>query len=76
MGNSSRNNGHDTHLLVGMFIVSSAAKRNKERYRTGSSIWRARSEAALARKRGEAKLLLTRGVQVSYDKVQVLFSGY
>ena len=60
-------------LLVGVFIVSSAAngiRRDIEQVRASA---RARSEAALARKRGEAKLLLTRGVQVSYDKVQVLF---
>ena len=60
-------------LLIGMFIVSSAASgitRDIEQVRSSA---RARSEAALARKRGEAKLLLTRDVQVSYDKVQVLF---
>jgi len=60
-------------LLVGMFIISSAAAgitRDIEQVRSSA---RARSEAALARKRGEAMLLLTRDVQVSYDKVQVLF---
>jgi branched-chain amino acid transport system ATP-binding protein len=60
-------------LLVGMFIISSAAvgiTRDIEQVRASA---RARSEAALARKRGEAKLLLTRDVQVSYDKVKVLF---
>ena len=60
-------------LLIGMFIISSAAagiNRDIEQVRASA---RARSEAALARKRGEAKLLLTRDVQVSYDKVKVLF---
>jgi ABC-type branched-subunit amino acid transport system ATPase component/sugar phosphate permease len=60
-------------LLIGMFLISSAAggiTRDIEQVRASA---RARSEAALARQRGEAKLLITRDVQVSYDKVQVLF---
>ncbi|MEG3586909.1 MAG: MFS transporter [Actinomycetota bacterium] len=60
-------------LLIGMFIISSASagiNRDIEQVRASA---RARSEAALARKRGQAKLLLTRDVQVSYDKVKVLF---
>ncbi len=60
-------------LLVGMFIVSSAASGIRRDIEQVQASARARSEAALARKRGEAKLLLTRDVQVSYDKVQVLF---
>ncbi|MEE2682603.1 MAG: MFS transporter [Actinomycetota bacterium] len=60
-------------LLVGMFIISSAAMGINRDIEQVRSTARARSEAALARKRGQAKLLLTRDVQVSYDKVKVLF---
>ncbi|MAT02653.1 MAG: hypothetical protein CL421_06345 [Acidimicrobiaceae bacterium] len=60
-------------LAIGAFIMGSAAKGIVDDIDQVRSSARARSEAALQRKKGEAKLLLTRDVQVSYDKVQVLF---
>ena len=60
-------------LFIGALIMGSAAKGIVNDIEQVRSSARARSEAAMARKKGEAKLLLTRNVQVSYDKVQVLF---
>jgi len=60
-------------LVIGALIMGSAAKGIVNDIEQVRSSARARSEAAMARKKGEAKLLLTRNVQVSYDKVQVLF---
>ena len=60
-------------LFIGALIMGSAAKGIVKDIEQVRSSARARSEAAMARKKGEAKLLLTRNVQVSYDKVQVLF---
>tara|TARA_Y100000741_G_scaffold286539_1_gene226424 strand:- start:1835 stop:3535 length:1701 start_codon:yes stop_codon:yes gene_type:complete len=60
-------------LFIGALIMGSAAKGIANDIEQVRSSARARSEAALARNKGEAKLLLTRNVQVSYDKVQVLF---
>ena len=60
-------------LFIGALIMGSAAKGIVNDIEQVRSSARARSEAAMARKKGEAKLLLTRDVQVSYDKVQVLF---
>ena len=60
-------------LTIGAIIIGSAAKGIANDIEQVRSSARARSEAALARNKGEAKLLLTRNVQVSYDKVQVLF---
>ncbi len=60
-------------LLVGGFILASAGKflnADIVRSRTASL---ARAEALLARRRGESKLLVVRGLDVAYDGTQVLF---
>jgi branched-chain amino acid transport system ATP-binding protein len=60
-------------LLIAGFLLASAGKfvnADIERARTTA---RARSEALLARSRGEGKLLVVRGLDVAYDGVQVLF---
>jgi ABC-type branched-subunit amino acid transport system ATPase component/predicted MFS family arabinose efflux permease len=60
-------------LLIAGFLLASAGKfvnADIERARTTA---RARSEALLARSRGEGKLLVVRDLDVAYDGVQVLF---
>ena len=60
-------------LLIAGFLLASAGKfvnADIERARTTA---RARSEALLARSRGEGKLLVVRGLDVAFDGVQVLF---
>ncbi len=60
-------------LVIGGFILASAGKflnADIVRSRTASL---ARAEALLARRRGEAKLLVVRGLDVDYDGTQVLF---
>lgn len=60
-------------FLVGGLIISSAAGvigRDIEQVRASAA---ARSEVQLARRRGEAKLLVCRDVQVSYGSTKVLF---
>lgn len=60
-------------FLVGGLIISSASAvigRDIEQVRASAA---ARSEVQLARRRGEAKLLVCRDVQVSYGSTKVLF---
>jgi len=60
-------------LLIGGFILASAGKfLNADIVRTRTASL-ARSEALLARQRGESKLLVVRGLDVAYDGTQVLF---
>jgi branched-chain amino acid transport system ATP-binding protein len=60
-------------LLVGGFILASAGKfLNADIVRTRTASL-ARAEALLARRRGESKLLVVRGLDVGYDGTQVLF---
>jgi ABC-type branched-subunit amino acid transport system ATPase component/predicted MFS family arabinose efflux permease len=60
-------------LLIGGFILASAGKFiNADIVRTRTASL-ARSEALLARRRGESKLLVVRGLDVAYDSTQVLF---
>jgi branched-chain amino acid transport system ATP-binding protein len=60
-------------LLVGGFILASAGKfLNADIVRTRTASL-ARAEALLARRRGESKLLVVRGLDVAYDGTQVLF---
>ncbi len=60
-------------FVVGGLIIASARAVIGNDIEQVQASARARSEVALARERGEAKLLLCRDVQVSYDGVQVLF---
>ncbi|MGH9035256.1 MAG: MFS transporter, partial [Acidimicrobiia bacterium] len=60
-------------LLIGGFILASAGKfLNADIVRTRTASL-ARAEALLARRRGESKLLVVRGLDVAYDGTQVLF---
>jgi ABC-type branched-subunit amino acid transport system ATPase component/sugar phosphate permease len=60
-------------LLIGGFILASAGKfLNADIVRTRTASL-ARAEALLARRRGESKLLMVRGLEVAYDGTQVLF---
>ncbi|HEY3240261.1 MAG TPA: ATP-binding cassette domain-containing protein, partial [Acidimicrobiia bacterium] len=60
-------------LLIGGFILASAGKFiNADIVRTRTASL-ARAEALLARRRGESKLLVVRGLDVAYDGTQVLF---
>jgi branched-chain amino acid transport system ATP-binding protein len=60
-------------LLIGGFILASAGRfLNADIVRTRTASL-ARAEALLARRRGESKLLVVRGLDVAYDGTQVLF---
>ncbi|HET6911101.1 MAG TPA: MFS transporter [Mycobacteriales bacterium] len=60
-------------FLVGGYIVASAGGKVRGDITKMQTAARAQAEARLARERGEAKLLITRGLDVCYGQVQVLF---
>jgi ABC-type branched-subunit amino acid transport system ATPase component/predicted MFS family arabinose efflux permease len=58
--------------LAGLLLASAGSFVDADILRARTAA-RARSEALLARSRGEGKLLVVRGLDVAYDGVQVLF---
>lgn len=60
-------------FLIGAQILASARHKITSDIEEVQRSTAARSEVLLARRRGEAKLLVCRDVEVSYDRVQVLF---
>jgi branched-chain amino acid transport system ATP-binding protein len=59
-------------LVAGFLLASAGSFVNADILRTRTAAL-ARSEALLARSRGEGQLLVVRGLEVAYDGVQVLF---
>jgi len=60
-------------FLMGGYVVASAGGKVRGDITKMQTAARAQAEARLARERGEAKLLITRDLDVCYGQVQVLF---